>query len=339
MRGKGHDAGLDRLAARRLLGELRDIHVAIDGQRQGARNRRRRHHQQVGDAARLGLKRQPLMHAEAVLLVDDHEAQVVEGDVLLEQRMGADENVDLARRQRVRGSSSRGCALLAPGQQRDAHAGGLAASFDSVASAGAPGFRSAPSAPPARRSRPPRQGQQRDHGLARADIALQQPQHPLGRGHVAQDVVHGVGLRIGEAVGQGREDLRADCPVAAQRAALRRASDWRGPARGQAGSPATRHRQGGGGRGLGTKGGGGLGMVQGAAVQRRRQARRGAGGRQRPAIPAEPASCSIAGTDGLGQDLSRKAFGQGIDRLDERQPVELLGRDDVIRDGPSAARR
>ena len=31
------------------------------------------------------------MHAEAVLLVDDGESEIVERDVLLEQRMGADQ--------------------------------------------------------------------------------------------------------------------------------------------------------------------------------------------------------------------------------------------------------
>ncbi len=39
------------------------------------------------------------MHAEAVLLVDDGEREIVEGDVLLEQRMGADQEIDVAERQ------------------------------------------------------------------------------------------------------------------------------------------------------------------------------------------------------------------------------------------------
>ena len=36
-------------------------------------------------------------HAEAVLLVDHHEAEVLEGDVLLQQAVGADHDVDGAR--------------------------------------------------------------------------------------------------------------------------------------------------------------------------------------------------------------------------------------------------
>ena len=44
-----------------------------------ARNGRRRHHQHVGAAvAALGLQRQTLMHAEAMLLVDDGEGEVLE---------------------------------------------------------------------------------------------------------------------------------------------------------------------------------------------------------------------------------------------------------------------
>ena len=44
----------------------------------------------------LGGERETLMHAEAVLLVDDGEREVAELDALLKQRMGADGDVDLA---------------------------------------------------------------------------------------------------------------------------------------------------------------------------------------------------------------------------------------------------
>ena len=72
-----HGARRDRLPPGRLLVEPRHVHVAIAGEQQGARDRRRRHHQQLGAAARaLGLHRQALMHAEAMLLVDDHEAEI-----------------------------------------------------------------------------------------------------------------------------------------------------------------------------------------------------------------------------------------------------------------------
>ena len=41
------------------------------------------------------------MHAEAVLLVDNGEREIVERDLFLEQRMGADQQIDVAERQAV----------------------------------------------------------------------------------------------------------------------------------------------------------------------------------------------------------------------------------------------
>ncbi len=44
------------------------------------------------------------------------------------------------------------------------------------------------------------------HCLAGADITLQQAQHALARGHVAQDIADGGFLRAREAVGQVGEN-------------------------------------------------------------------------------------------------------------------------------------
>ena len=44
----------------------------------------------------LDLKREPLMHAEAMLLVDDHKREIAECDRLLKQSVRADENVEAA---------------------------------------------------------------------------------------------------------------------------------------------------------------------------------------------------------------------------------------------------
>jgi hypothetical protein len=79
-RGRAHHARLDRFAARRPAGDARNIHVAIGGERQSARNRRRRHHQHIGGFA-LACKCHALMHAEAVLLVDHRQAQIAERDI------------------------------------------------------------------------------------------------------------------------------------------------------------------------------------------------------------------------------------------------------------------
>ena len=173
----------------RLLGELRDVEVAVVRHQQRARDRRRRHDQHVGAAAAaLGLQRQALVHAEAVLLVDDGEGQVLEHHVGLEQRVRADEDVDLAAppaaraARRARGpsrgpSAGQGAGRRLVGERRDGvgmlarqhlgrrHQRGLRAGLDRD-----------------------RHGHQRDDRLAGADIALQQAQHAARRAHVLGDL-------------------------------------------------------------------------------------------------------------------------------------------------------
>ncbi len=62
---------------------------------------------------------------------------------------------------------------------------------------------------------------QRHHGLARADITLQEPQHAFGLGEVVDDLGDGAGLRIGQRIGQGFAERPAQAPVAEGRAACR----------------------------------------------------------------------------------------------------------------------
>ena len=90
-----HDVGLDRRPAGRQLGEHRGLEVTEDGHRDGARDRGRGHHQDVRRRAGLVGQRGALLHAEAVLLVDHHEAEVGERDRLLEERVGADHDASL----------------------------------------------------------------------------------------------------------------------------------------------------------------------------------------------------------------------------------------------------
>ena len=54
-----------------------------------------------------------------------------------------------------------------------------------------------------------RGGQQRHHGLAGADVALQQPHHALRAGQIGDDVVDGAALRGRQRIGQRRDDLGA----------------------------------------------------------------------------------------------------------------------------------
>ena len=88
--------GHPRLDRQAVLGRrLDDAEVADPGHRQveRARDRRGRQRQHVDLAAEL---LEPLLggHAEALLLVDDHQAKVLEPDVLAEQTMRPDDDVD-----------------------------------------------------------------------------------------------------------------------------------------------------------------------------------------------------------------------------------------------------
>ena len=55
-----------------------------------------------------------------------------------------------------------------------------------------------------------RGGQQRHHGLAGADVALQEPHHALRAGQVGDDVVHRAALRRRQRIGQRRDDFGAE---------------------------------------------------------------------------------------------------------------------------------
>ena len=109
-----HGARVDRLAARRLLGQARDIEIAIGRQHQGARDRRRASSPAMSTPLALVGEPQALLDAEAVLLVDHGQRQVVEGDVVLEQRMGADDDRRSRPRARPASIASRALPLSRP---------------------------------------------------------------------------------------------------------------------------------------------------------------------------------------------------------------------------------
>jgi len=87
----------DRRAAGRQLRQRGDLQVAEHGHRHRARDRRRGHHQHVRPRARgLLAEHVALLDAEPVLLVDDHQAEVGELHLVLQQRVGADEDARVA---------------------------------------------------------------------------------------------------------------------------------------------------------------------------------------------------------------------------------------------------
>jgi hypothetical protein len=195
-----------RTASRSTGGVCDDRQLAHAGQRhlQRARDRRRgqRQHMDVG-AQRL----QPLLvgDAEMLLLVDDHQAEILELDRLAEQRVGADDDVDRAVGEPLLGPSS---ASFGAGTSRDSLPDLDREALEALAKGlvvlarqqrGRHDHRDLLAV-----HRRDEGGAQRHLGLAEADVAADQPVHRLAAPEVVEHVVDRavlvVGLLIGEAV-------------------------------------------------------------------------------------------------------------------------------------------
>ena len=89
------DVGEDRLAVRRRCLEEREVADADERHLQRARDRRGGEGEDVDVRLHL-LHRLFVLHTEALFLVDDQQAQVLELHVVGKEAMGADDAVDLA---------------------------------------------------------------------------------------------------------------------------------------------------------------------------------------------------------------------------------------------------
>ena len=214
--------------------------VAVDGQRERARDRRRRHVEDVR-AAPLG-ERGALLDAEAVLLVDDGDGEVAEADLLLDQRVRADRDLHVARgdqlahvRVLLRAERAR--------EQRDAHAELRADALDreEVLLGEHLGRRHQRALPAGLDGA--QQRRERDDGLAGADVALQQPLHRRRPREVAVDLGDRPLLRVGERERQhlavARRGARRPAAAPRRRAAPARPSG----ARVRAGARGARRRR------------------------------------------------------------------------------------------------
>ncbi len=156
------------------------------------------------------------MHAEAVLLIDDRQRQVLEHHAFLHQRVRADHHLRLARGDLGQHLGARLAGDLA-GQPCGAHAqrGQPGAKIVHVLLGQQFGRRGQRDllAPLHRQHR--RQGG--DHGLARADIALHQPQHRMRLGQVLADLLEHALLRTGQLERQAVAQLGHQRALPAQR--------------------------------------------------------------------------------------------------------------------------
>ena len=213
----GQPLGRDRTAARRQLVERGQVEVAEDHHGRRARDRRGRHHEQVRVAVGpLGAQRRPLLHAEAVLLVDHDAPERSERDLLGQQRMRPDHDAHLARREAVEDRGA--CLPLHPArEQLDPYlAAHHAAGTLQVAQERAHrrevllrqhlGRHHERTLVPALHCA--QQGGQRDDGLARPHVALEEAVHGERPGHVGHDHRQRPPLRLRELVGQAGQEAR-----------------------------------------------------------------------------------------------------------------------------------
>src|SRR5262245_65850148 len=121
------------------------------------------------------------MHAEAVLLVDDGQCEIVENNVLLEKRMGTEQKIDVAKRETIEDLLSRRPTFTAS-EYRDANAGGFGQRRDSSEMLTGKNFRRRHECSLSARFDDGRCSSKSNYGFAGPDIALQQPQHSLRTG-------------------------------------------------------------------------------------------------------------------------------------------------------------
>ena len=208
----GHQLGDDRRAAGRQLVDDRHIQIGVIAHGKRARDRRRAHHQLMrsGDLRGLGLlsERQSLLHAEAVLFIDDDQPQSGELHLLLENGMGADDQTGTAALHQLqcRLALPAGLAAGQPGQ-RDAQRLQPVMEF-AVMLLGQDLGRRHHRHLPAVFDRLQR-GHGGDDGLAAADIALQQALHRMRLGQVLRDLQRRTLLGIGQPEAQAFQQ-RAD---------------------------------------------------------------------------------------------------------------------------------
>ena len=218
----GRDEGLDRQAPLRRGGDHRQVAQALERHRERARDRRRSEREYVHLGAQR-LQRFLLAHAEAVLLVHDHQAQPRELHVAREQLVGADRDIDLS----AGDALQRGGGFLAGAKARQ-----LGELHREIGEAIREGLEVLLREQRGRREygdlhavcdRDER-GAQRHLGLAEADVAADQPVHRLALAHVFDHcadraLLVGRGLEA-EALGEGLQIVldHVELPALAQRA-------------------------------------------------------------------------------------------------------------------------
>lgn len=200
-----HDDGGDGRAAGGFGAECGDVHIPIGGEGEGARDGGGGHGEDVGGQGfrlRGAGEVDALLDAEAVLFVDDREAEAGEFDGVFREGVSADQQLHEAFRRVVfdtgflRGGEAAGEECHGDAQRLEVfdgvgvellgedfgggHEDALAAVLDNA-----------------------QEGGEGHQGFAGADIALQEAQHGAGGGEVGIDFREGLLLAGGEGEGEG----------------------------------------------------------------------------------------------------------------------------------------
>ena len=212
------DEGEDGVPLLRRGGQGGHLADAGDRHLQGARDRRRGHGQHVDGGAQ-PLELLLVLDAEALLLVDDDQAEVLERDLAREQAVGADDQVDRAVLEPGDDLLGLGVALE-PGQGLD-HDGELGVALGEGLQVlldqqrGRHEDRDLLAVLDRLERRP-----DRDLGLAVADVAADEPVHRDRALHVGLDLVDADQLVGGLDVGEGVLELALPRGVGAEGVAL-----------------------------------------------------------------------------------------------------------------------
>ena len=189
-----HREGVHLLPSGRQFVDDGHIQIPVDDQGQRSGNGGGGQHQHVG-VLRLLPQRRPLGHTEAVLLIGDHQSQMLILHICRQQGVGADAQSDGT----VRQSFQDGAALLGAGgtgQQGTGNAEPLKQWGQVFIVLPCQNFRGGHQRrlPPGLGGKPHAGGGH--HGLAAAYITLTQPVHGLGRSHIRHGIADGAALRI-----------------------------------------------------------------------------------------------------------------------------------------------
>ena len=214
-------ARLDLLTAGRRVVERADAADAEQRAVQRARDRRRRQRQHVDLGAQL-LEPLLLPHAEALLLVDDDQREVVEGDAFAQQLVRADDDVDAALQQLVLDRAPVGAGAVAR-QHLDRQAERLAAARERARVLLGEDRRRAQHGDLPAAERHAERRAQRDLRLAEADVAAQQPVHRRLLGEVGLDLAPRARLVGGVAEGERVEEVAFERVLRVRRALDQRA--------------------------------------------------------------------------------------------------------------------